>query len=676
MESVKSRFRKLSLNHVCFVGLCAVIVYLFRAGDTYYLKPVWRKRVESQQFANGAYPTDEDRLPPPVITDLESDGVNEIVLITNDMKLTILALPEMQNKDEGTLPHVIVKHKVTLPLLNAKGDVVSRPIVMRTGFTEPYQSMVQVRSQVIVLATEDWQVLCYSPALELVWRTSLMPAESLKEAYVMTAMDVLVSSHSVKKNDGGLVIIGGSMLHKTHLQTEEEMLHLRNHTEESLDRGHFSTFAVSGRNGSLRWSHLPGDFGEQPQDIKARPFNSSRQENGGEHHWKLGLRKNRLHKGEVPWRVYKDKIKSLLPHMWTGLADTKFKLARFQKEAPVPETDDEDEDQEPFQSTALKPEHIVGYAYGGLRPHSDAEHVDNPNAVVIHRDTGVEVLNLLSGRPMTRMEFLPDSSIYMDVDGDWEPEKITWGQFKDHTVCYLEIWRQQPIKEKLDQLAVCISKRMVWTRSWALEEDFYKKLPPYITQNVAKKKGIISHLLGRHLSSDSRFDVVSVTSLGRVSSFDLEGNIHWQAQTVATWSTLAVAVRKDRKRKQASTKEFFDSFMPSRVPMSVKVFGHKDTLAVAGFNGISVVDLKEGHVLAEHTIPAPPTAPLFVGDFNNDGLNDVVLTCKMGYIGFVLQSKTNHEFTAMYATAVFLSIFVITMCMSPDVWSKSEEDEE
>lgn len=76
--------------------------------------------------------------------------------------------------------------------------------------------------QVIVIATADWQVLCFTPALELVWRTSLLPAEALKEAYIMKAMDVLVTSHSVKKNDGGLVIIGGSMLHKSHLQAEED----------------------------------------------------------------------------------------------------------------------------------------------------------------------------------------------------------------------------------------------------------------------------------------------------------------------------------------------------------------------------------------------------------------------------------------------------------------------
>jgi hypothetical protein len=35
---------------------------------------------------NRIYPTLEDRLPSPVITDLDGDGTNEILLITHDFK--------------------------------------------------------------------------------------------------------------------------------------------------------------------------------------------------------------------------------------------------------------------------------------------------------------------------------------------------------------------------------------------------------------------------------------------------------------------------------------------------------------------------------------------------------------------------------------------------------------
>ena len=81
------------------------------------LRPVWRKRAEYHHFANKKYPMTSEQLPAPVITDLDSDGINEIVLVTNDLKLSVLVLPDAESRDEDdqTLPHVDVKHKVVLP---------------------------------------------------------------------------------------------------------------------------------------------------------------------------------------------------------------------------------------------------------------------------------------------------------------------------------------------------------------------------------------------------------------------------------------------------------------------------------------------------------------------------------------------------------------------------------
>ena len=111
------KFRYLSKNHLILVLLCAVIGYLLRAHDSYVLRPVWRKRAEYHHFANKKYPILAEQLPAPVITDLDSDGVNEIVLVTNDLKLSVLVLPDTVNRaeDDQTLPHVDVKHKVVLP---------------------------------------------------------------------------------------------------------------------------------------------------------------------------------------------------------------------------------------------------------------------------------------------------------------------------------------------------------------------------------------------------------------------------------------------------------------------------------------------------------------------------------------------------------------------------------
>jgi len=148
---VISKFRSPSKNHFILLLLCAVIGYLLRSHDTYELRPVWRKRAEYHHFKNKKYPTKEEQLPPPLITDLDSDGINEIVLITNDLKLSVMTLPDpVRDEEDKTLPHVNVKHKVVLPQAAGGGqDKPSGwPVALVSGFTVPYQSMVQVRQQV------------------------------------------------------------------------------------------------------------------------------------------------------------------------------------------------------------------------------------------------------------------------------------------------------------------------------------------------------------------------------------------------------------------------------------------------------------------------------------------------------------------------------------------------
>ncbi|ESO98334.1 hypothetical protein LOTGIDRAFT_159137 [Lottia gigantea] len=661
MEAVKSQFKKLTISHVFFVCLCGVIAYLFRARESYYLKPVWRKRTETQHFMNGQFPTEDDRLPSPIITDLESDGVNEIVILTNDMKLSIMALPDEKNQtDEQALPHVQIKHRVKLPI--GHHQHLSRPVVMATGFTVPYSSMMQVRKQIIVIVTSNWQVFCYSSELELLWKIKLQDISKDIENYKVKTMGILVTSHSVNKNDEGLIIIGGSFTHKQHKQIlQSEWLH-GNHTVENDELSHFSTFALSGSNGTIRWHHLPGDFGEEKQDIK---------DDSEEHHWKLGLRRNRLHVGESPWTAYRDTILDFLPHSWNTLTDTTFTLARFQKDARKAEYY-EDSEKHQHPANALTTEHIVGYAYGGHRPHDAHEHIVNPNAVVIHNDRGIEVLNLLTGQPITRFTVLPDYSIYLDTDSDDEAERITWGQFPEHTACYIEIWRQKPVMEKIEQIPVCTTKRLVWTRSWSLEEDYYKKIPPIVKRGVAKKRGILRHLMGHHLSGDLNYDIISFTSLGRVSALDFEGNFHWQTQTAASWAETGVSVRRSKDSNSDVAQEFLKSFTPTRTLTSLQVSGKQDVVVIGGLNTMTILDLTEGNIIAEHSIPTPSIGPIVAGDFNNDGITDVILSCRLGFIGFEVRQETNHLYTMMYAVAVLLAILLTTWCMATDTYLKEE----
>lgn len=661
------KLRTFNLNYLIFVVLCAIIAYVFRADDSYKLTPVWRKRVESHYYSNKDYPTLEDRLPSPIITDLEGDGVNEIILISNDYKLTSLALPDaVQDEDDRTLPHVIVKNRIQLPIATKEDGGTSRPVVMSTGFTVVYQSMVQVRQQIIVIATDDWQVFCYSHEFKLLWKQRLMNIAHVRSSYKIKAMDVLITSHNVRKNDEGLVIIGGSFSHTVHdsnsTKVKNETTEV-NATKEDNSLTHFSSFAISAKDGSTRWHHLPGDFGEIDTSVK---------DIHGDHHWKLALKRHRLHVGESPWNLYKQDIMKYLPHFWNELTDTEIKLGRFKKQ------DEASVEGVPIQKSALRPEHIMGYAYGGQRPHTDDEHIENPNVVIIHNHNGLEVLNLLTGQPVTQFPLDSDGAIYLDIDYDGYVDRVSWGAEEGRSPCYVDIWRLHPVKEKMEGLSVCKLIRVFFSSSWAYDEDILKKLPPIIIKKISRKTGIFRYLLGHHLPTDNQpYDIITMGSYGRVSSYDKEGNINWQVSTPATWSVEA----QDRKRKHETDpdniQKFMESFFPSRHLVSLQVFGNKDAMVMSGWSNIAVVDLKHGQLLASHSLPCQPSSPLVIGDFNNDGLNDVIVTCKLGYLGFSLHHHTNHIYTMLYAGMVFAAILLLSWLCSPATYySNDEEDNE
>lgn len=58
--------------------------------------------------------------------------------------------------------------------------------------------------------------------------------------------------------------------------------------------------------------------------------------------------------------------------------------------------------------------------------------------------------------------------------------------------------------------------------------------------------------------------------------------------------------------------------------------------ALTGFSEFVLLDLVNGNLLAEHSLPCSPSAPLTVGDFDNDGVNDVIVTCSLGLVACLL----------------------------------------
>lgn len=616
--------------------------------------------------------TDADRCPSPIVTDLEGDSVNEIVLLSNDLQhLNVLAMPSPTEKNDRTLAHVAVKYKVELFLNERMKGHRSKPHVMNVGFVEPYLSMLQIRKQIIVVVTDDWQVLCYSHNLKLLWHQELQLPVSDLQAIEVKSLAVLVSPFTIEKKHKGLVVVAGSFKHKSHkpdifaeLKEKEDQM-LRNRTLEAYSEPenetltHFSTFALSASDGLLLWKHTAGDFEETRLDKKANSISNI--------HWKLALRHKKAHKGESPWSDYGDQLNQFLPHLWADNSDTEILISRVNKQFVKTARDSQDlQDKLSTPASALLPEHFIGFAYGGQRPHLAHEHVKNPNSIVIRSPQGLQVLSLVTGQPRATLHFPADRSLYLDMDKDGHMEKMVWDLGQHYTPCYLDIWRITPVQERLEQISLCTSKRLFWTRSWSLEEDIYKKIPPKIIKSLARKTGVLRHFLGHNLFEDNSYDIITFGGLGRVSSIGLDGTIHWQTLTESKWGDISMSLRRSSGRQLSDSikEEFLLSFQPGRVIMPLQEMGAKIAVAVSGWNTLSIVDLVEGTLLAQHSIPAPSTGPLVYGDFDNDGIMDIILTCKKGYIGFSLKLQHNYELTVLYTISVFLIIILFSWLIS------------
>jgi hypothetical protein len=58
--------------------------------------------------------------------------------------------------------------------------------------------------------------------LELLWQKQILDFKEQFDNYYVKSMGAIVTSHTVKKSDEGLVIVGGSYTHKEHEKQKEE----------------------------------------------------------------------------------------------------------------------------------------------------------------------------------------------------------------------------------------------------------------------------------------------------------------------------------------------------------------------------------------------------------------------------------------------------------------------
>lgn len=626
---------KIRAQDVVVVAAVLGAVFLFRAPNIWEMKPSWQLSSTSDIRHNPG----KNQLPLPVITDLDSDGINEVIIVTEDSRLQILMLPPQEDHEMlSTLPHLHIKTEVVLQSINSSSAAF--PVALAAGCDRRRVSSLDICYQVIVVVTDDGVAHCFTEQLELLWMTQVFKDHKTSDSVYFKEIAVQVVSYSP---DHGLVLIGGKMGEEEQLKNHLEHNHQHNmSTELSADeiaklpprrlrhakltpeeKVHFSTYALNSKTGAIHWKHEPGDYEAKK---------TSREDLLSAYHFKLALHSSQYHAGEVHWSQYTESLITTMPYRWQHPTDTKLQTAHFVKKTP---------------SSATKTQHRRLSREFETHARQELSRRKKHNAVVINRQKSIEVLSLDSGQPLCTYTISKDVTSVGDVNGDNVIDHVTT-YFTSEPVVQSEINPCSAVvtsgAKTLFSGTICrpTSTFGSYFNSFA-EEDFRDEpLPvaPLLVPSPSDRTGIFSHLSGGKFQRESirGFDSVFVIASGRLTSFGPYGEFNWQVDTGTSWA----------KYNPGETNARRANFVPNIQAVSTSIGGLKDAVLVTGRKHLALVSLKDGSLLASHSIPCEPLSPVTHSDFTNDGLMDFVVPCETSYLGFSLDSRPGYWWTVVW----------------------------
>uniref|UniRef100_A0A7S0I2L2 FG-GAP repeat-containing protein n=1 Tax=Hanusia phi TaxID=3032 RepID=A0A7S0I2L2_9CRYP len=345
--------------------VCGLAIFLaLESGNDYDVKKRWVLELKPTLYKNGRFATDEERLPKPIVDDLDGDGLNEVLVATREPKLKILDPQHPVSGLHGAANgEMVLRMKAETTLLSkGVGNVRSgrQPVAMAVGYLDP--ATEKHRKKYVVILTHDWTVMCFDHHLKLIWESNPMKVK-ISNANHREA-SISITPTKLRPFDRGLVVVGASMEYENHRRLHRKKpFKARKKAEDSEQKDekaearrtrqrnkikamlglpiyydedswqydhdeleevlqHFNYFAFDGQRGSLRWKHKAGDF---------LPIAFDHEVTVPQQNYKLGLHTEYKHSGEVDWRLYRTSALRTLPHLWRSKEDTRMYTAHFSK---------------------------------------------------------------------------------------------------------------------------------------------------------------------------------------------------------------------------------------------------------------------------------------------------------------------------------------------------------
>ncbi|KAH9662943.1 FG-GAP repeat-containing protein [Citrus sinensis] len=594
---------------------------------------------------------DADRLPPPIVADLNGDGRKEVLVATHDAKIQVLE-PHARRVDEGFSEARVLTEVSLLPdkIRIASGR---RAVAMATGVIDRTYRQGQPLKQVLVVVTSGWSVMCFDHNLNKLW-----------EANLQTIMDPFEEIGLAEKNA------------EQHRRSASEKEASEN--SGTVDLRHFAFYAFAGRSGLLRWSR-------KNENIEAQPTDASQLI--PQHNYKLDVHAlNSRHPGEDRREDTLLKLSHFRRHKRKILKKVVGKSTSYPFHKP-------EEHHPPGKDSTKKISNLIGKAatYAGSakskKPVNYIPTITNytqlwwvPNVVVAHQKEGIEAVHLASGRTVCKFKLcflesvlvraykfhlfsqlhLQEGGLHADINGDGVLDHVqaVGGNGAEQTVvsgsmevlrpCWAVATSGVPVREQLFNASICHHSPFNLFPHGEFSRNFGR------TSDVASLEVATPILIprsdGHRHRKGSHGDVVFLTNRGEVTAYSpgLHGHDaiwQWQLLTDATWSNLP----SPSGMTEAST------VVPTLKAFSLRVHDNQQMI-LAGGDQEAVVISPGGSILTSIDLPAPPTHALVCEDFSNDGLTDVILMTSNGVYGFV---QTRQPGALFFSTLVGCLIVVM-----------------
>lgn len=557
---------------------------------------------------------------------------------------------------------------------------------------------------------------------------------TMSKQFKIDEVTILVSPSSIHTENKGLIVVGASMTKRStnnkdvkdgpdaRIEAGLDMLEsgMEEHPEmrNKMALEHFSVYAMDGHTGHVIWKH-------DGRDEELYRGNKVWEKKGSDgqllamsvpQHTYMMDRKDLVFKAhqqsfdataasiQSDWTVFKQSLMAELPHEWHLREDTAVRIAHFvrrhvgssvrrkdkrqsskgkslefsarkrlgdnpSKESRKLATSDSSNKARSSKTNI----ELARISVGETLTHNSPEHVINPNVLVFHTKSGVEVLSLASGSPVTSIS-LVEGQTYGDVNGDGLVDTVLVLENENSVAmaasnniagfshdsgellpCTLMVTSGLPARSQLFNISVCMES----------SQDIHapiSKLSKVHSAGKVKKRGkdaalepisaaspLFLHKLDVKTKEEAKdVDIVVAINTGVVTRVNGgTGVLEWRVQGSPAWSPHTFP--------HTSVKHF-DSDAGR-----VGELGTHDTvyssLLVVGEYSMALLSRESGSILSSVNLPKSPVSRPIIGDFDNDGFTDVIIITNESILGYRLHVTE----TMRSLLIVVLVLFVIAI---------------